>query len=212
MARDMHKDCVACSIDLSSKNWTHRKLRASMCSAANAITFCNAISKCAWLLKTVPFYFIFLLPNAAPVCNCLCIYLSTNLTRDLQGSNIGSCSGGGLAGGALAGSQTVLLAGGPGHAAAGHCRGQHVCTSIWFPSHQSIDFHGLRRESIQLLHLRAKVLRKDRAVGIFPGGEEMCALVLENNNMIYSPYILLTYVHTCMYWATCWKGSSRSRQ
>ena len=76
MARDMRKDCVACSIDLSSKNWTHRKLRASMCSAANAITFCNVISKCAWLLKTVPFYFIFLFRmQHLFVTVCVSIYL-----------------------------------------------------------------------------------------------------------------------------------------
>eukprot|EP01035_Chromulina_nebulosa_P036377 gene36377-49000_t len=36
---------------------------------------------------------------------------------------------------------------------------------------------GSMRETMQLLHLRVKVLRKERAVGIFPGGEEMCAVV-----------------------------------
>eukprot|EP01037_Dinobryon_pediforme_P018698 gene18698-18999_t len=36
---------------------------------------------------------------------------------------------------------------------------------------------GSMRDSIQRLHLRAKVLRKERAVGIFPGGDEMCSLV-----------------------------------
>lgn len=95
---------------------------------------CNYLLQCNLQVRVTAengsILFYISLPNAAPVCNCLCIYLSTNLTRDLQGSNIGSCSGRGLAGGALAGSQTVLLAGGPGHAAAGHRRGQHVCTSI----------------------------------------------------------------------------------